>query len=505
MATAVCVLDRDDWAANTDNIVVVDPVRELLLWVPRDIWCPSFKDRINTAFARGGHGLLQAALGEIGIAVDDSLCLRRQAVERALEGLSITVPVTEPLDLLYPLTPLTRVQDGRKVVRFRPPEERLEGERLHQWIGARRALSGKSGDLLRIGRQHVFVRRLLQTGFDFSKALADPELVSMSSSRAMVELGAVRAPWRFATLDDVRPAIIQGKDVLLRHGAMTRWLAAGRVFKTFAGFWGWLRGWVMGRVLVIPSGGAATASKRVRLLALVAVRNEMNHLPGFIANVSPHVDGIVALDDGSTDGSGAFLRSQPGVLEVLSVPADRPNWDEVGNFQRLHAAALRHGAEWIVAMDADERVERNFRDRAERVIRRGGGLGLQAFSVKLRELWDTAEAFRVDGVWGRKRIPRLFAARTDHQFDFRPLHAVKAPLQARVAGHFITADLEFYHLRSLRREDRESRRDRYKAMDPEAFWQPGVGYDYLTDERGLRLRPIDVQRKYLETGRGDPE
>jgi hypothetical protein len=505
MATVVCVLDRDDWAANTDNIIVADPVRRLLLWVPRDIWCPSLKDRINKAFARGGHELLHATLGELGIDVTNSLCLRRKAVERALEGLAIIVPVTEPLDLLYPLTPLSRIEDGRKVVRFRPPAERLEGERIHQWIGARRALSGKSGDLLRIGRQHIFVRRLLQAGFDFRRALADPELASMSSTQAITELGAVRSSWRFATLDAVRPAVIHGKEVLLRPGAVTRWLAAGRVFKTFACIWKWLRGWVLGRILVVPSGGAATGGKRVRLLALVAVRNEMGYLPGFIANVSPQVDGIVALDDGSTDGSGDFLRSQPGVLEVLSVPADRPYWDEVGNFQKLHAAALRHGAGWIVAMDADERLERNFRDRAERVIRRGGRLGLQAFSVKLRELWDMAGAFRVDGVWGQKRIPRLFAARPDHQFDFRPLHAVKAPLQARVAGHFITADLEFYHLRSLRREDRESRRDRYQDLDPDAFWQPGVGYDYLTDERGLRLRQVDIRRKHLESGRGDQE
>jgi len=504
MATAVCVLDRDDWKANTDNMVVVDPARRLLLWVPRDIWCLSLGDRINKAFARGGHELLHAALGEIGIKVEHSLCLRRRAVEQALDGLSLTVPVPEPLDLLYPLTPLAFLQDGRKIVRFRPPEERLEGERIHQWIGARRALVGKTGDLARIGRQHVFLRRLLETGFDFNAAIADPERASLSSPAALAEAGAVRSDWRFATLNDARPAVIQGKEVLLRPGGMARWLFAGRAYKAFAIVGRWLRRWVFGRVLVVPSGGAPVAGRRVRLLALVAVRNETPYLPGFLANVAPHVDGIVALDDGSTDGSGALLQSHPRILEVLRVPADRPQWDEVGNYKKLHAAALRHGAEWMIALDADERVEKDFRERVERVIRRGRRLGLSAFTLRLRELWNSPETFRIDGVWGRKRVARLFAARPDHRFDYRPLHAAKAPLQARVARGFIAADLELYHLRTLRREDREARRDRYKALDPESFWQPEIGYDYFTDERGLRLCRIDRRRGYVETEHGDP-
>lgn len=310
--------------------------------------------------------------------------------------------------------------------------------------------------------------------------------------------------WRFATLNDARPAIIQGREVLLRPGAMARWLLAGWPYRAFAAVGHRLRSWVLGRVLMVPSGGAPVASRRVRLIALLAVRNEMPYLPGFLANVSPHVDGIVALDDGSTDGSGGLLRSHSRVLEVLRVPADRPLWDEVGNFKKLQAAALRHGAEWILALDADERLEIDFRDRAERVIRRGRRLGLAAFTMRLRELWDSPETFRVDGVWGRKRVARLFAAVADHRFDYRPLHAVKAPMQARLAGDFIAADLEIYHLRTLRREDREARRDRYKALDPESLWQPRSGYDYLTDERGLRLRRIDGRRRYVEIEHGDP-
>jgi hypothetical protein len=404
------------------------------------------------------------------------------------------------------------------VVSFRPPEERLEGERIHQWIGARRSLSGETGDLARIKRQHVLVRRLLGTDFDFRSVVRDRELTRASSAAAFGELAAARPDWTFATLEGVVPATINGKEVLLlrRPGPIASWLRssrggralqrtwAGRLAARIPGAIGWrwrrLRGWAIGQALEVPSAGLRGKRRRVRLLALVAVRNEMPYLPGFLANVTPHVDGVVALDDGSTDGSGSFLAAHPGVLEVLRVPPDRPAWDEVGNYTRLHAAALRHGAEWILVVDADERVERRFRDRAERVVRRGGRLGLSAFALRLRELWGARDTYRCDGIWRRKRVARLFAARSDHQFDYRPLHAVKAPLQARVHGRFIAVDLEVYHLRTIRPEDREARRERYKNLDPEARWQPGIGYDYLTDEAGLRLRRVSPRRGFVEDG-----
>jgi hypothetical protein len=460
-------------------------------------------------------------LNEHAIRADHSLCLRRSAVERALMHLAVTVPVPEPLDLIYPLTPSTRVEDGRKVVRFRPPEERLEGERIHQWIGARRSLGGESGDLARIKRQQVFLRCLLQKHVDLGVALADPELFRSSAAAALVEVASVRSDWRLAVLDDVSPAIRDGKEVLLAHrpGAVAHWLRsspagvrllrpapsrpAERVPGPVARRWRRLRAGVVSRALVVPSAGLGAPERRVRLLAAVAVRDEMEYLPGFLANVAPRVDGIVALDDGSGDGSGDLLAAHPGVLEVLRNPPGRPDWDEVGNFERLHAAALRHGAEWILAIDADERVEREFRDRAERVIRRGRRLGLAAFALKLRELWDAPDTYRCDGLWGAKRVARLFAALADHRFDYRPLHAVKAPLQARVRGRFVGADLELYHLRTVRREDREARRDRYKALDPEARWQPALGYDYLTDESGLRLRRVARRRAFEEGGERD--
>ena len=115
-------------------------------------------------------------MDELGFTVDASICVQRAAVEAAAEGVTVTVPVPERIDLRYPLTPRSMMEDGEKVISFLPPAETLSGERIHQWVGARWMVGRPGSDLIRLRRQQVFVLRLLQEGFDFRRAIADPEL-----------------------------------------------------------------------------------------------------------------------------------------------------------------------------------------------------------------------------------------------------------------------------------------------------------------------------------------
>jgi hypothetical protein len=218
MSSVVSITDRDDWE-RTDAVVVVDPKRRRLLWIPRDLWSQVVGDRVNRAFALGGHELLIDALAEFGLKVSASICVRRTAVTRVLEGVRLTVPVSRQLRFWYPLHPLESLEDGRKLIVFAPPQELLEGERIHQWLGARAAVDPVPGvlpDLARIERQQVFVRRLLEDGFRFAELLEDPTFVSVSGgTRALADLALVEPSWRLRTFDAVRPATIEGKEVLV--------------------------------------------------------------------------------------------------------------------------------------------------------------------------------------------------------------------------------------------------------------------------------------------------
>lgn len=237
-------------------------------------------------------------------------------------------------------------------------------------------------------------------------------------------------------------------------------------------------------------------SRPTRLLALLACRDELRFLPGYFANLSAQVDGVIALDDGSTDGSADFIANQALTLELIRRPVRRPHhWDEPGNRRLLSEAAQRHGAQWVLAQDADERVELGFRTRAEALIADSASTGIQAYALVFRELWGSPHQYRVDGVWDHKRQARLFRLRADAQLDGRALHGHWAPVNSATPRGFRQVDLCLYHLRMIELADREARRDRYRLLDPDSRFQ-AIGYDYLTDESGLELASIPEGRGY---------
>jgi len=232
----------------------------------------------------------------------------------------------------------------------------------------------------------------------------------------------------------------------------------------------------------------------------MAFRDEMRYLPGFFESVAPHVDGIVALDDQSVDGSAEYVAAQPSVVELLRVaPGAQEELEDGLNHRALTEAAWRHGADWLLGLDADERLERDFRRRADREIDRAISLGHDAMWVYFRELWDEPDQVRVDGVWGQKRKACLYRSSRDHVFDDKRVHAIWASMPVP-EGDWPQADLNIYHLRMLHPDDRPARVARYHRIDPDNHWQ-SIGYDYLLDESGIELVGVPPDRGYVPLGR----
>jgi hypothetical protein len=232
----------------------------------------------------------------------------------------------------------------------------------------------------------------------------------------------------------------------------------------------------------------------VRLLALLRFRDEAGHLPGYFANVAPQVDGIVALDHGSIDGSAELAAGEPRLVELLRRPRDAP-FDEGLQRRLLTQAGIRHGADWLLGLDADERLERSAGERIRARIAEDTERGNDAYALPICELWDRSDAFRLDGVWGQKARTTLFRASEDHRFDDRPLHGQWASVVGPPFGSHPRIEARIYHLGSLSRDDRIKRQAHYRKLDPDGRWQR-IGYDYLTDETGLKLEQIEPGREY---------
>ncbi|HYO62420.1 MAG TPA: glycosyltransferase family 2 protein [Pyrinomonadaceae bacterium] len=232
----------------------------------------------------------------------------------------------------------------------------------------------------------------------------------------------------------------------------------------------------------------------VKVVALLAFRDEEAYLPGFFAHLRHYVSEFIVLDDNSADRSADIARAQPRTL-LLTRRDDAPHPDhyfEVDNRRALLSAALERGADWVLCCDADERHERRFLEELPSLARGRG----EAYALRVRDLWDGGDQYRVDSWWGEKAKFVLFPSAPFA--DYHPSHALHTswvPPGVRCPDENIL-DYNLYHLLSLRRPERLGRLAKFKAIDPDSRYQPRIGYDYLADEDGITLEKIPPGREF---------
>jgi glycosyltransferase involved in cell wall biosynthesis len=235
-----------------------------------------------------------------------------------------------------------------------------------------------------------------------------------------------------------------------------------------------------------------------RIACVMQLRNEERYLEGCLAHLRDHVDGVIALDDGSTDATPGMLEREPSLLACIRNPASGEHvWRERDNKLRLLQRARQLDFDWLLCCDADERYEQGFLENLRTIAGSFPADQLVCISVTLRELWNSPCQYRVDGVWGRKSRARFFRLPSVITFDDdQDLHGQWYPDQVRKGARMLRIRHALYHLKSIRREDRERRRDFYNRLDPERRFQ-AEGYDYLAEEGDdLRLETITPDRAY---------
>jgi hypothetical protein len=114
--------------------------------------------------------------------------------------------------------------------------------------------------------------------------------------------------------------------------------------------------------------------------------------------------------------------------------------------------------------------------------------------LHFRELWESCRTYRCDGLWDKKKKFVLFPLRDEMNFDF--------PHQYHTYWHYRELDgklellpYNLYHLKMIKKEEREKRAALYNALDPNLEIQP-IGYDYLIDENGLLLSRVEFKKRY---------
>jgi glycosyltransferase involved in cell wall biosynthesis len=251
------------------------------------------------------------------------------------------------------------------------------------------------------------------------------------------------------------------------------------------------------------SAGANTAIRahegvpRLKLFCLIAVRDEERYLPGFLHHIREHVDGIVALDDGSTDRTAEILGREKRVVALLrEARGGPPHAHESANRHRLLVEAARLKARWVLCADADERLELGFLRRLRDEAKSGERTGQHIRCLKVVNLWNAPDLYRGDGLCGPRWAPRMF--RIPDAFTARAagMHQPWYPpeLDRAPTAHM---DAFLYHLRMIDRGERAARFAKFRSIDPDNTHQ-AIGYGHLIDETGLDLLPVLEARRYRD-------
>jgi glycosyltransferase involved in cell wall biosynthesis len=204
-----------------------------------------------------------------------------------------------------------------------------------------------------------------------------------------------------------------------------------------------------------------------RLLCLLPVRNGEADLPGYFEAVARFADGIVALDDGSTDRTREMLQSHPLVKSVLTNPPRETyaGWDDAANRNRLLEAAAPLEPDWILSLDADERIPTDDADALRAFIESDALPGF-AFGFKVYRMWHDLDRYDKAGLW----VYRLFAFAPGQRFPDQRLHFVPIPTDIP-RDRWLRTTIRIQHLAGLTQQRRVARFAKYEEADPDNAFQ----------------------------------
>lgn len=221
-----------------------------------------------------------------------------------------------------------------------------------------------------------------------------------------------------------------------------------------------------------------------RLAVLLPVRNGEEDLPGWLESVRHFADGVVALDDGSTDRTREILERSSQVDLALANPRrdSYRGWDDRANRQRLVDAATELGFDWLLFLDADERIDPDeaeaVRDLVDHVAAEDFAYGFRVFRMTGDDMFDHAD------FWAY----RLFAARPGLRIDGDRLHLVPVPT-AIPRANWLHTTIRIRHLAGLP-ERRAPRFSKYEEADPHNQFQESYANVLESgSERPWRARP----------------
>lgn len=222
------------------------------------------------------------------------------------------------------------------------------------------------------------------------------------------------------------------------------------------------------------------------IIGALRIRNEARWIQRVIRSIAPICNRILVLDDFSEDATGDICMAEGCGIFKHAVPWVETESgqvsDESAGKQFLLDKAIegipyedKHWIKgnvaspyWILAIDGDEELVEEDRDLILQAVKTPG---VNAWSLRIQYLWDRANQWRVDGVYGSFRRPSLFRL-MNHEFRYQKtpwgnganFHCSSIPQE--LIGHAHNSSARLLHWGYMHQEDRLRKYDWYNKVDP---------------------------------------
>lgn len=234
------------------------------------------------------------------------------------------------------------------------------------------------------------------------------------------------------------------------------------------------------------------------ILVLLPVRNAAADLSGYFESVSRFADGVLALDDGSIDETPELLRQEKLVRGILHNPprSGFAGWDDAANRNRLLAAAADLEPDWILSLDADERI-----DEADgtslRTFAQSDAIPGLAYGFRCYPTSDDGRLYLPPPIW----IYRLFHYSEGQRFPDQRFHFAPIPTDIPREAYLRTT-FRIQHLGGFDNARRTARYEKYRDADPDRRFWPSYSALLAPVDDDLLLpwqpRPIDEPALFWE-------
>jgi glycosyltransferase involved in cell wall biosynthesis len=154
----------------------------------------------------------------------------------------------------------------------------------------------------------------------------------------------------------------------------------------------------------------------MKLLACVLAKNDEMVIGKCLERLSESADGIVVLDDGSTDRTLEIAKSFDKVIKIFANPPYK-EWKPVRNIKMILNYVSEIKPEWILVTDSDDILDKRFAGEKEKLLN-----DPKAGRYHFREitLWGSNKHYRVDKPewYSRTKGRTPYLMRWDEDFTY---------------------------------------------------------------------------------------